>query len=411
MTPLGSSPRARRGAPEPLSDPAAAVALRDAVDAGSLETDVRQLTDPAWDGRLRGEPGNDAARGYVISRLADAGLEPLFDGSWEQPTFDGDERYGTNAGALYRSADEDAGWIVLVAHYDHLGDGHLGADDNASSVAILLALGDALGRARPQLSRHVALVFPDSEEPPDIRTERMGSSWFWSHPPLPLDDLHLALVLDLMGGTAPDWAQAQGLGGDLYVLGAEASEGLADLCRGVTPEPGMEVVPTSVASIEIMPYVTWKRYARSDYHGLREQGGRPFVFLTTGRTDLYHTTDDTWDRLDFERMGRNTRFIARLVVHAAEGAEPLGWEDGRVDPAADARVLLRSFDALLADADAFPWLLARRLESDRDCTREILARSEAGEELDDGDYRRLQLASIRFQAAVWHPGGWWFAFW
>ena len=26
-------------------------------------------------------------------------------------------------------------------------------------------------------------------------------------------------------------------------------------------------------------------------------------------------------------------------------------------------------------------------------------------------YRVLQLASIRVQAALWHPSGWWFALW
>jgi hypothetical protein len=52
------------------------------------------------------------------------------------------------------------------------------------------------------LRRHVAPLFADAEEPPDIRTERMGSSWFWRHPPMPAQRLELAIVLDLTGGRA-----------------------------------------------------------------------------------------------------------------------------------------------------------------------------------------------------------------
>ena len=130
---------------------------------------------------------------------------------------------------------------MLVAHYDHRGviggAVHAGADDNASAVAMLLALGHSLGRARPALHRHIVLLFPDAEEPPDIRTARMGSSWFWRNPPLPAERLHLALVFDLMGGRATPELQAAGLGQALFVLGAEADPGLAALVRDLPPGP------------------------------------------------------------------------------------------------------------------------------------------------------------------------------
>src|SRR2546430_5523051 len=53
-----------------------------------------------------------------------------------------------------------------------------------------------------------------------------SSSWFWRHLPLPAERLHLAIVLDLMGGRASPEMEAAGLTGALFVLGAEASRGL-----------------------------------------------------------------------------------------------------------------------------------------------------------------------------------------
>jgi Peptidase family M28 len=160
-----------------------------AVDVSTIETDVRYLAAPELQGRLRGTEGNARARAQIVASLKAAGLAPLFNDSFEQPTYPngGDrEPYAINVGAIFLAPDRDARWIVLVAHYDHRGviDGKVqaGADDNASSVALVLALGHALGRTRPALRRHVVLLFPDAEEPPDVRTERMGSSWFWRNP-------------------------------------------------------------------------------------------------------------------------------------------------------------------------------------------------------------------------------------
>jgi len=388
-----------------------------ALDAATLERDVRVLAAPALQGRRRGTDGSARARAHIVTRLQAAGLAPLFDGSFEQPTRASDESettYAVNVGAIYRAAEPDASWIVLVAHYDHRGmiDGEVqaGADDNASSVALLLALGDALGLARPALRRHVVLLFPDAEEPPDIRTERMGSSWFWRHLPFAADKLHLALVLDLVGGRAAPELRAAGLGDAMFVLGAEADASLRALVAGLAPVAGVDPLALSLATIEAMPYRPGTRFSRSDYHGLREDVRRPFLFLTTGRTETYHTPDDTPDRLDYERLGRVTRWIAQLAVHAADTDRRLAWHDWRADARADARAVLRLSEAL-DRSDRLAWMLRRALAGDRRRIARLLASWEQGVAPTPMEYRQLLLASIRVQAALWHPSGWWFALW
>jgi hypothetical protein len=407
--------------PAPPAAPvsAAATAVRDGLVAGTLERDVRVLAAPEMRGRLRGTNENARARAHIVERLRAAGLAPLFDGSYEQPTrADGADAggatYATNVGAVYRAARPDAEWIVLVAHYDHLGvvgaAVHAGADDNASSVALLLALADSLGRTQPALRRHVVVLLSDAEEPPDIRTERMGSSWFWRHAPFPADRLHLAVVLDLMGGRASPEMEAAGLAHALFVLGAEASRGLGDFVRAQPRADGVEPVFLSLPMIEAMPYAPDRRFARSDYHGLREYLGRPFVFLSTGRTQTYHTERDTPDTLDYAKLDRVTRWVAVLAVHAAEADGALEWRDFTADPRADARSLLR-MSAGLGKAGRFPWPLRRALAADRRRVEELLRGWDAGVAPTPEGYRALTLASTRLQAALWRPGGWYFALW
>jgi hypothetical protein len=197
----------------------------------------------------------------------------------------------------------------------------------ASSVALLLAVADALGRQRPTLERHVVFLFPDAEEPRDIRTAAMGSSWFWRNPPLPAHRLHLALVLDLMGGRASADLEAAGLGDAVFVLGAEADPGLAALVHDLAGAEGIEPLRLSLPMIEAMPFRPRIRFGRSDYHGLREYVQRPFLFLTTGRTETYHTPNDTPDTVDYEKLGHRMRWVTRLALHATATPGELHWKD------------------------------------------------------------------------------------
>src|SRR5207249_10451941 len=126
----------------------------------------------------------------------------------------------------------------------------------------------------------------------------------------------LALVLDLMGGRASPELRTAGLGEALFVLGTEADPSLAALVRDLTPTVRVEPVRLSLPMIEVMPYRPGTRFARSDYHGLREHARRPCLFLTTGRTETYHTAADTPDTVDYARLRALSRWVARLAVHA-----------------------------------------------------------------------------------------------
>ena len=391
--------------------------LLDALDIAGIEPAVRRLAAPEMEGRSQGTPGNARARAYIVSRLKRAGLAPLFQGAFEQPTFlegSGGQPYAVNVGAYLPAAEPTTAWIALVAHYDHLGvrsgSVHPGADDNAGAVAMLLALGDALGRARPPLRRHVVLLFSDAEEPPNVRTDRMGSAWFWRHPPFPLTTLHCALVFDLLAGPATPGARDAGLADVIFVLGAEASPGLARLARGVPPETSVEPLLLGLPLIEAYPFIPWRRFAQGDYHGLREQGRRPFLLVTGGRASTYHTAEDTPDTLDYAKLARVTRWVTRLLVHAAEDPRDLGWTDMVADPLADARAILRVYTNT-GTGSQFPWLLRRALVADRARVQALLHAWEAGAAPTAAEYRELTLIALRLQGALWHPAGWWFALW
>ncbi|MBB6065116.1 M28 family metallopeptidase [Pseudoxanthomonas broegbernensis] len=128
---------------------AAAPAAADAPRADLVQawrTQVASISDGA----------DTPAREAAIARRLDAmGI------AWRAEEFELDGKRGRNLLADLGGAD-DAPLLLVGAHYDRVDVGH-GATDNASGVATVLALAQAL-QARPLAAHRVKLAFWDLEE-------------------------------------------------------------------------------------------------------------------------------------------------------------------------------------------------------------------------------------------------------
>lgn len=149
---------------------APAVKAQGIVDSARLLGDVKVLSADAMQGRRIGTPGSRRAQQYILARFRKLGLQQL-NNTYEQSFFyedHGRRIMGTNLMGYLPGTD--TGWIVISAHYDHLGiaPGHPadsifnGADDNASGVAGLLALAAYFRQHPPR--HHLLFVAFDGEE-------------------------------------------------------------------------------------------------------------------------------------------------------------------------------------------------------------------------------------------------------
>src|SRR5262249_20009595 len=120
------------------------------IDTSALLHDLQVLSLDAMQGREVDTEGGRKAREYVLARFKASGLMP-FGGSFEMPfTFPaggrrgGGIRHGVNLVGRLDGRRPGGPFIVVSAHYDHVGvkNGEIynGADDNASGTAALLAL-------------------------------------------------------------------------------------------------------------------------------------------------------------------------------------------------------------------------------------------------------------------------------
>lgn len=130
--------------------------------------DLQVLSGEAMQGREIGSQGNALARDYILKRITELGLKPCTD-SYIQEFRAGKPSpvpMGKNIIACQFSEDKAAKYLVISAHYDHLGINHnkiyFGADDNASGVAGVLAVAQSL--KEKVTKHHIAYAFFDGEE-------------------------------------------------------------------------------------------------------------------------------------------------------------------------------------------------------------------------------------------------------
>lgn len=130
--------------------------------------DLQILSGEAMQGREIGTPGSALARDYILKRINELGLKPCtsdyiqeFRAGKQSPA-----AQGKNIIACQFSENQSAQYLVVSAHYDHLGINnkkiYFGADDNASGVAGVLAVAQSL--KNKTMKHHIVYAFFDGEE-------------------------------------------------------------------------------------------------------------------------------------------------------------------------------------------------------------------------------------------------------
>lgn len=270
---------------------------------------IEELCSPACAGRRPGTPGGLAARRLVRDALRDANLDP-----YEQPV---ERCNGANVLAVIPGSIDR--YILVGAHFDHLGtigrDVYWGADDNAAAVAILVEVARALAPERE--GRGVIIAAFDGEEPPHFMSGAMGSREFVRTNRLPIDFM---VCMDLVGHRFGSALVPDEVGASLFALGSERSAGTYELVTALKrTEPGVIVRP---ADAEIIPPL-------SDYEAFWAQR-IPFLFLSAGRSRVYHTPEDTPDKLDYDKIAATARWLTRFV-RATRTRAPIAFRDTSLD--------------------------------------------------------------------------------
>ncbi len=312
-------------------------------ELGRLRKHVEILASPEFAGRR--DEGAARARAYLIDEFRRLGLEPLFGGSYTQDVTGkgGEGVLGVNVGARIPGDDPALRdrWVILGAHYDHLGRRgdviYPGADDNASGVAMMLEVARCLAGSAAKPARGVAFVGFDLEERgPKGEFGLRGSQFFCRNPPIPLDRVSLFVTADMIGRSLAGVDSPY-----VFALGSEREPGVRPwIVEAARDEPvKVGLLGSDILAID-----------RSDYGPFRSRKV-PYLFFTTGEGPTYHTPRDVAETLDYPKFAAISRIMSRVVREASRSAVDPTWAEVADNPVAEALTLRDVFRALLEHRD------------------------------------------------------------
>ena len=192
-------------------------------------------------------------------------------------------------------------YLVLGAHYDHLGMGqfgslapwtiaiHNGADDNASGTASLLEIGYRLAQKTAEHRRGILLIAFSGEE-----LGLLGSDFYCRNPAVPLESTVAMLNLDMVGRLSPH--------GRVEIFGMD------------TAQEFREIVTPIAKSLNLKSEFHPEGYGPSD-HASFYQHDIPVMHFFTGLHSDYHRPSDDTDKIDLSGLAQ----ICDLV-------ETITWE-------------------------------------------------------------------------------------
>ncbi len=270
-------------------------ALPEGFRPATFQKHVAYLASDELAGRAPGTEGSAQAADYVVRHFVQYGLEKLAqNGSWYQE-FPLRSKNGAQGDVTARNIlavlpgrgklKDEA--IVVCAHYDHLGakssegsEGedtiYNGADDNASGVAALLMVADALRQERrslPESHRSIVFVCFDGEE-----RGLVGSNYYVQHPLWPLERTAAVINFDGVGRLRL---------GKVYASDAETSPLLAEAAR------------KAATDVRLVAETRFGGHNRSD-HSIFLDRGIPGVHFFTGANIDYHQVSDELEHLNCE---------------------------------------------------------------------------------------------------------------
>ncbi len=309
--------------------------------------DVNFLADDSLMGRNNNTPGSVTAQNYLIGQLQAMGAVGLDSGQTGDETFK--QHYvqsgqtGTNILAIIPGSELPNEYVIVGAHYDHLGTCRTvtpgdtvcnGATDNAAGVAAALGVGRGIAALPTAPRRSVILAFWDTEE-----DGLLGSLYYTNNPIVPLANTVGYINFDIQGANL-----LPSLRDFTFAVGAETGTGLSAMVS--------QAASSSTLQERQLSYIFGQ--GRSDYVNFGSKMV-PTIFYSDSTGPCYHSNADEPSVVDFGKLENQTRRAYDLAVDWAN-TNTLPTFVAPLMPAAtygDAVILDQVLTAGLADLGLF----------------------------------------------------------
>ena len=280
----------------------------------TFQEDVAFLASDELAGRETGTEGELKAAHYIKERFEGLGLQAMGNAGTYFQTFTFVPKNDPHGEADFRESatktdslitgtnvvgyldHQSQNTIVIGAHYDHLGMGgegslhregaaiHNGADDNASGVAVMLQLAEALKADNYSGNNYSFIAFSGEE------MGLLGSNFFTKNPTVDLKTVNYMVNMDMVGRL-------------------NAEKALAVHGTGTSPI-FPQVVFSANSDFEIVEH---KSGVGPSDHTSFYLNDIPVLHMFTGQHEDYHKPGDDSDKLNYEGMQLIQNYILAII--------------------------------------------------------------------------------------------------
>jgi len=292
------------------------------INAKTFFKHDRYLASDKLEGRFPGTEGNNQAATYIAKHFKKYGLQAFKENYFQafklfaKPDINkvkSDSASTQNVVGFIEGSDPvlKKEFIVIGAHYDHLGWGgkgtgskkkdtlaiHNGADDNASGVAALLSIAEQVTQLKTTTKRSIIFISFSGEE-----EGLLGSKYFLNHPPVPLESIKVMINMDMVGRLNDK--------NELYMGGA-----------GTFPE-GVALMTKLGEGSGLHPVVFAGDVGGSDHVSFFKKG-ISVIGLHTGGHPQYHTPEDDANLINKQGGALVATYVYHALIAIADYSTPL----------------------------------------------------------------------------------------
>jgi hypothetical protein len=209
-------------------------------------------------------------------------------------------------------------YILITAHYDHLGvrdngtPDHIfnGANDDGSGTASVIEIANALAALPALPKRSIVFMTQFGEEKGDL-----GSRYYAQHPIFPLAKTIVDLNLEQVGRT--DDLEGPRVGA-FNLTGFDYTD-LPAVFRRAGEQTGIQAIKHEKNSDAY--------FTRSDNAAFAEAGVPATTLSVAYDFPDYHKAGDEWPKLDYENMAKVDRTVALAALDIANNPQAPKWDE------------------------------------------------------------------------------------
>lgn len=279
------------------------------IGEAAMRQTLSHLAAEMTEGRASGTKGKELAEHFLVEQFRSIGLKPV-DWVYTQSFPYKDSLIIRNVAGLLPASVQTEEYIIIGAHYDHLGKLgqtiYPGADDNASGVTALLSLARMFAAMKSDGKgprKNLLFVAFDGKE-----LDMAGSRYFVRHLPVPRERITAMVNLDMLG---TDLVPPRRNREYLFVIGEEklpeSFQGyLSYLCARAPYKLDLDLTFYGSRDFSKMMYQTSDQYPFA-------QAGIPAVLFTSAFHQHTYKRTDIPAIIDYALLRKRTQVIFNFV--------------------------------------------------------------------------------------------------